>query len=294
MRLAFCGSPSFAVPVLDALLEAGHDVVCVVSRPDRRRGRGGRPTPTPVKEAALARGIEVTEHVAELASSDLGVDLGVVVAYGAMVPSSVLDRTTMVNLHFSLLPRWRGAAPVERAILAGDAVTGVCVMRLEPTLDTGPVYASVATEVDDKDLASLRAELVGLGSHLLVDLLGAGCDGLAEPAVQAGEPTYAKKITDDELELDFLRPARELARVVRLGRARTSAAGRRLVVRTCEVLDEAPGAPGELCGDVVTCGEGALRLVEIVPEGRRAMTPEAWRRGLRDQVPTHLGTAHGP
>ncbi|HUD70100.1 MAG TPA: methionyl-tRNA formyltransferase [Acidimicrobiales bacterium] len=292
MRLAFCGSPSFAVPVLDALIDAGHDVACVVSRPDRRRGRGARTTPTPVKEAALARGIAVTERVEDLAS--MALDLGVVVAFGAMVPTTVLEHLAMCNLHFSLLPRWRGAAPVERAILAGDEVTGVCVMRLEPALDTGSVYARTATDVDDKDLESLRTELVARGTDLLVELLRAGHDGLPEPVPQEGEPTYAKKVTDDELELDFQRPARELARVVRLGRARTSAAGTRLIVRRCEVLDGVPGEPGELLEDVVSCGEGALRLVEIVPEGRRAMTPAEWRRGLRGPVPAHLGTTDGP
>jgi methionyl-tRNA formyltransferase len=292
MRLAFCGSPSFAVPVLDALIDAGHDVACVVARPDRRRGRGGHATPTPVKAAALARGIGVIERVGDLASMKL--DYGVVVAFGAMVPPSVLEHLTMCNLHFSLLPRWRGAAPVERAILAGDEVTGVCAMRLEPTLDTGPVYARATCDVDDKDLSALRAELVALGTDLLVDLLVKGPDGLPEPVAQLGEPTYAKKVTDEELELDFRRPARELARVVRLGRARTIANGRRLVVRACEVLDVAVGQPGDLVGDVVACGEGALRLLAIVPEGRREMTPAEWTRGLRDRVPTHLGETHGP
>lgn len=292
MRLAFCGSPGFAVPVLDALLDAGHDVACVVSRPDRRRGRGAAPTPTPVKAAALQRGLVVTEHVGELERHEL--DLGVVVAFGAMVPSSVLEHVTMVNLHFSLLPRWRGAAPVERAILAGDEVTGACVMRLEPTLDTGPVYAGASTEVDDKDLASLRGELVVLGTDLLIGLLAGGVDALSEPVAQLGEPTYAKKVTDDELELDFARSAVELARVVRLGRARTTAGASRLIVRKCEVLATSVGEPGELHDDVVSCGEGALRLVEIVPEGRRAMAPGAWRRGLRDQPPTHLGATFGP
>jgi methionyl-tRNA formyltransferase len=292
MRLAFCGSPSFAVPVLDALLDAGHDVACVVSRPDRRRGRGSQATPTPVKAAALERGIGVTERVGDLSS--MALDLGVVVAFGAMVPTSVLEHVTMCNLHFSLLPRWRGAAPVERAILAGDAVTGVCVMQLEAALDTGPVYARATTDVGDKELEALRAELVVLGTGLLVDLLANGPGSLPEPVAQEGEPTYAAKLTDDELELDFRRSARELARVVRLGRARTTAGGKRLVVRACEVLDVAPGAPGELDGDVVSCGEGALRLVAIVPEGRREMTPAAWARGLRDGIPTHLGATDGP
>ena len=285
MRLAFCGSPPLAVPVLEALVDAGHEVAVVVTRPDRRRGRGGALTPTAVKEAATRLGLEVTDDVGSLAAG--GLDLGVVVAYGAMVPTDVLDRLTMLNLHFSLLPRWRGAAPVERAILAGDASTGVCVMGLEPTLDTGPVYARAATDVDDKRLEALRGELVVLGTDLLVGLLARA--PLPAPVPQEGEATYAKKVTDEDLELDFTRSATQLARVVRLGRARTVAGGARLGVREAEVVAEASGAPGELVDDVVACGEGGLRLLTIVPEGRTAMSPAAWRRGLRHEAPSRLG-----
>ncbi|MFM7068969.1 MAG: methionyl-tRNA formyltransferase, partial [Actinomycetes bacterium] len=140
MRLAFLGSPEAAVPALDALVAAGHDVELVVSMPDRRRGRGGATSATPVKLAAERLGLRVTDQLEEIARAE--VELGVVVAYGRIIPSEMLERTPMVNLHFSLLPRWRGAAPVERAILAGDATTGVCVMAVEPGLDTGGVYAS--------------------------------------------------------------------------------------------------------------------------------------------------------
>ena len=136
MRLGFLGSPPFAVHVLDELVDHGHDVALVVTRPDKRRGRGAATSPTAVKAAATRRGIDVTEDVADLAGA--GVELGVVVAYGAIVPAPVLDVVPMLNLHFSLLPRWRGAAPIERAILAGDARTGVCVMGLEPALVERP------------------------------------------------------------------------------------------------------------------------------------------------------------
>jgi methionyl-tRNA formyltransferase len=229
----------------------------------------------------------VATDLAELVAAE--VELGVVVAYGAIVPASVLEAVPMLNLHFSLLPRWRGAAPIERAILAGDERTGVCVMGLERTLDTGPIYGCAEVEVGDKDLDALRDELVVLGSELLCDLLDGGLEGLPTPVTQQGEVTYASKLTDAELELDFTRPASELARVVRLGRARTSAEGRRLHVRRAEVVPLAEGAPGTLHGDVVTTGEGGLRLCTIVPEGRRAMDVASWRRGLRDVVPTHLG-----
>jgi methionyl-tRNA formyltransferase len=289
MRLGFCGSPALAVPVLDALADA-HDVALVVSRPDRRRGRGGRETPTPVKVAARRLGIPVAEEVGALRGAHL--DLGVVVAYGALVPGSVLDDLAMLNLHLSLLPRWRGAAPVERAILAGDVRTGVCVMGLEATLDTGPIYASASTEVGDKDAASLTDELVVAGTNLLLGVLAAGLP-LPEPAAQQGEATYAAKVTDAELELDFARPATDVARVVRLGRARTWAGARRLVVRRATVVD-ARGAPGDLLGDVVACGAGGLLLDEVVPEGRRPMSGAAWRRGLRDGAPSHLGRRPDP
>ncbi len=294
MRLGFCGSPPLAVPVLEALCDAGHDVAVVVTRPDRRRGRGGATTPTAVKAAALDRGIPVAEDVTALL--DAAVDLGVVVAYGAMVPTSVLDELTVLNLHLSLLPRWRGAAPVERAILAGDVATGVCVMRLDATLDTGPVYASAVTAVADKELGALRDELVALGTTLLLGLLVGTVADLPAPSDQVGEPTYARKVADDELVLDFARPAGELARVVRLGRARTTFDGRRLGVRRIEVLaDEGrPGEPGALEGEVVACGAGRLRLVTVVPEGRTEMPFAAYLRGLRTEVPSHLGAPLDP
>ncbi len=292
MRLGFCGSPTFAVHVLDELVGHGHDVALVVTRPDKRRGRGPSSSPTPVKEAAARLGIEATDDVRQLCGAD--VELAVVVAYGAIVPASVLDVVPMLNLHFSLLPRWRGAAPIERAILAGDERTGVCVMGLEPTLDTGPIYARAEVDVADKDLLELRAELVVLGADLLVGLLEGGFAQLPVPEPQRGESSYATKLTDDELELDFTRPAEVLARVVRLGRARTEAGGRRLLVRRAEVVAHAEGEPGDLHGDVVTCGSGGLRLLAIVPEGRREMDPGSWRRGLRDGAPTHLGRRAGP
>jgi methionyl-tRNA formyltransferase len=292
MRLGFCGSPTFAVHVLDELVAHGHEVALVVSRPDKRRGRGPASSPTPVKEAATRLGIEATDDVRQLAGA--GVELAVVVAYGAIVPTAVLDVVPMLNLHFSLLPRWRGAAPIERAILAGDERTGVCVMGLEPTLDTGPIYARAVVDVDDKDLLSLRAELVVLGADLLVGLLEGGLAQLPVPEPQVGASTYATKVTDDELELDFTRAAVDVARVVRLGRARTEVGGRRMGVRRAEVVSHAEGAPGDLHGDVVTCASGGLRLLSIVPEGRREMDPGAWRRGLRDDAPTHLGRRADP
>lgn len=289
MRLGFLGSPALAVPVLAALVDAGHDIEIVVSRPDRPRGRGHAASPTAVKAAAMALGLRVTDDLDDIAAVPL--DACVVVAYGVLVPERLLAHAPMLNTHFSLLPRWRGAAPVERAILAGDEVTGVCIMALEAALDTGPIYASSTTLVDAKTLDELRSELVERSCTLLVDLLAH--DPLPTPSAQVGEPTYARKVTIDELALAFDRPAAELARVVRLGRAHTTAAGRRLVVRRAEVVD-AHGEPGSLDGDVVACGVGGLRLIEVIPEGRRAMPAAAWLRGLRGGAPSHLGARIAP
>jgi methionyl-tRNA formyltransferase len=292
MRLGFCGSPDFSVPVLQALCDVGHDVGLVVTRKDRRRGRGGNVVPTPVKGAADRLGLDVAHDVRELAAASL--EAAVVVAFGAMVPVVVLDAMPVVNLHLSLLPRWRGAAPLERAILAGDERTGACVMALEETLDTGPLYARAVTDLGDKALSALRDECIALGTTELLALLARPVVDWPVPTPQVGEATYAKKLEDKELELDFTRPAREVLRVVRLERARTWANGRRLLVLDATALDERHGAPGELRDGVVGCGVGALALRTVVPEGRRAMSVSAWARGLRDGVPLRLGPPAGP
>lgn len=281
------------MPPLRALVEAGHDVRLVVTRPDRRRGRGSGTAPSPVKAAAIELGLPVTADLADVAGC--GAELGVVVAFGRIIPSAVLDRIPMVNLHFSLLPRWRGAAPVERAILAGDERTGVCVMALEPTLDTGPVYAREPVPIGDDDLVTLRDRLVGVGTRLLVQTLSGGVDGLPVPEPQQGEPTYADKIDPAELRLDWARAAAELVRTVRLGHAWTTFRGRRLLVRravvaagpAAEDLDGRP--PGALAGVEVSCGEGALTLIEVQPEGRAAMAAVDWSRGARPAPGEQLG-----
>src|SRR5580698_1153994 len=165
-RLVFLGTPDAAVAPLRTLVDAGHEVALVVSRADKRRGRGGGPQPSPVKEVALERGLPVTASLDHAAGA--GAELGVVVAFGRIIPVAILDRLPMVNLHFSMLPRWRGAAPVERAILEGDSETGVCLMAVEAGLDTGPIYAEDTTEIrDDETADELRARLVGLGCRLL-------------------------------------------------------------------------------------------------------------------------------
>jgi methionyl-tRNA formyltransferase len=269
---------------LRALVGAGHDVVLVVSQPDKRRGRGGELAPSPVKAAAVALGLAVTERVDDVITA--GAELGVVVAYGRLIRPHVLAVLPMINVHFSLLPRWRGAAPVERAILAGDERTGVCVMQLEEGLDTGPVYACETVPIGPEQTADeLRAELATRGTDLLLRLLA---EGLPEPRPQEGEPTYAAKIEPVEHHLDWTRPAVELHRVVRLGDAWTTFRGRRLKVLRARL---APGdgtqavglAPGEVDPGrlLVGTGEGGIELVEVQPEGRAPQPAAAWRNGAR-------------
>jgi methionyl-tRNA formyltransferase len=265
---------------------AGHDVVMVVSRPDKKRGRGGALLPSPVKSAAVELGLPVTDRIDDLL--DAGAELGVVVAYGRLIRPHVLAVLPMVNLHFSLLPRWRGAAPVERAILAGDPVTGVCVMALEEGLDTGPVYVCEERAIGDEEtLDELRSSLAEIGTRMLVDLLATG---LPEPRPQEGEPTYASKVEPDEHHLDWSRPAVELHRVVRLGSAWTTFRGRRVRVRRARSASDGELAPGEIdpASLRVGTGDGALELIEVQPEGKGPQAATAWRNGARPQLGERL------
>jgi methionyl-tRNA formyltransferase len=277
VRLVFFGTPADAVPELRALHEAGHEISLVVTQPDRRRGRGGALVPSPVKAAATDLGFPVRtperarEVVADVAGS--GAIVGVVVAFGQLLPEALFTAVPLgfVNVHFSLLPRWRGAAPVERAILAGDDETGVCIMQIEKGLDTGSVYTTASTRIaDDETAGELRARLVRLGTDLLVDTL----PRLPElaPVPQEGEPTYAEKLTVEEFELDPARPAGELVRVVRAGNPRPGAwidaGGRRLKVWSARIDDDGRFVP-----------------VEVQPEGRARMAYDDWRRGARDATP---------
>ena len=290
-RLAFVGTPEMAVGPLHQLVAAGHDILLCVTRPDRRRGRGGGVTPSPVKEAALSLGLPVSHSIGEVGTA--GVELAVVVAYGRIIPSDVLAKVPMVNLHFSLLPRWRGAAPVERAILAGDRETGVCVMKVDEGLDTGPVYARRTVPLDDTiDLATLRRTLVGVGGALLVETLSGGVGGLPDPEPQRGVPNTAAKLTNEDLHLHWPDSARQLHRVVRLGRAWTTFRGKRLGVLDARpnVDDAAPGRSGSLVGTSVVTGQGTLSLLVVQPESRTPMSGEDWLRGVRPTKSERLGS----
>ncbi|MFI5035198.1 MAG: methionyl-tRNA formyltransferase [Acidimicrobiales bacterium] len=282
MRLAFLGTPPAAVPSLRALVEGGHDVVAVVTRPDRRRGRGSDVSHSAVHQAAEDLGLRVVHSLGEL--DDVDVERGVVVAYGALIPAATLARIPMLNVHFSLLPRWRGAAPVERAILAGDEETGVAVMTLESELDTGPVHLERRVRVGDKTLSVLTSELAVLGAAALVEVL-ASPHLLADPQPQVGEVTYAAKLRPENFHLAPTMDAFTFLRLVRLERAFTIIGGRRLRVLRARAWD-APAAPAGTVvasgGEVgLALGDAVVALDEVQPEGARSMTGGDWWHGAR-------------
>ena len=286
-RVAFLGSPVEAAVALRALVEAGFEVTHVISQPDRKRRRGSALVPTPVKQTALELGLPVGDDLVDL-DEPIGagaIDLGVVVAYGRIIPPSVLARLAMVNIHFSLLPRWRGAAPVERAILAGDTETGVTLMEVAEGLDEGGVYAVEKVSIDpDESAVELRGRLATIGAGLLVERLASGL-GPAVP--QTGEVTYAPKLERSEARLDFTGPALELHRRIRVGRAWAEFRGRRLVIESARLAapgmssDAATAAPGELRGATVATGDGWLELVTVIPEGKRPMSGLDWVNGVQ-------------
>ncbi len=280
MRLAYLGTPALATVPLRALVEGGHEVVLVVSATDKRRGRGSTLSPSPVKAAALELGLPVTDRIDDLLDLDQLPALGVVVAYGRLIRPHVLAAVPMVNLHFSLLPRWRGAAPVERALLAGDTTTGVCLMAVEEGLDTGGVYRRAEIPVGDATLEELRGELVRLGTDLL---LGALAEGLGDPVPQAGEVTYAHKIGPAELQLDWNRPAGELVRLIRLGGAWTAHRGKRLKVWGARAEETPNSVP-------IPAGDGIVWITEVQPEGRARMPATAWANGARLADGDRLGS----
>jgi methionyl-tRNA formyltransferase len=286
VKLAFLGTPEVAAGTLRALVAAGHDVAVVVTRADNRRGRGPASGPSPVKAVALGLGLPVVHRPAELVSYKP--ELGIVVAYGRLIKPDVLAEVPMVNIHFSLLPRWRGAAPVERAIMAGDTETGVCLMQLEEGLDTGPIFARSAISIGDDETADeLRHQLGEIGTRLLLHALA---DGLGRSVPQTGEPTYAAKVEPAELHLDFSLPADVVNRTVRLGRAWTTFRGKRLLVRRARVLrDDTALSAGQIQDNTVGTGEGALELQLVQPEGKPVMDAAAWARGAHPGPDERMG-----
>ncbi len=297
-RIAFMGSPDFAVPALAELLARGREVVCVYSQPPRPAGRGQTLRKTPVHVFAEERGIEVRTPKSlkkppeQEAFAALDLDLAVVVAYGLILPKAVLDapRLGCVNLHGSLLPRWRGAAPIQRALMAGDRETGLQVMRMEEGLDTGAVFATARTPIEPDDTAqTLHDRLAVLGAPLLADAVDAIEAGRARETPQAEDGvTYAKKIDPAEARIDWTKSAREIDLQIRglspFPGAWFELPGEKGPVRMKALLSRlgrGAGDPGEVLDDklLVACGDGAVRLLRVQREGKQAIDAEGFLRG---------------
>ena len=290
MRVIFMGTPDFSVPALEAV-HAEHDVVCVYTQPPRPAGRGKHPRPTPVHQRAEALGLRV-RHPTSLKSPEaqadfvaLDADIAVVVAYGLILPEAVLDapRLGCLNIHASLLPRWRGAAPIQRAIMAGDAETGVCIMQMEAGLDTGPVLLRAATPILETDTsATLHDRLSEMGARLITQAL-AQIDSLVPVPQPVDGVTYAAKIDKSEAQVDWTQCAEAVARHIRslapFPGAWCMAPFGRLKLLDARAV-EGQGAPGQvLSGLIVACGAGAVELRLVQREGKRAMGPEELLRG---------------
>ena len=287
------GTPDFAVPTLAALIAAGHDIACVYSQPPRPKGRGLSEEPSPVHAFALAHGIDVRTPVSlkdaeqQKLFAELKLDAAIVVAYGLLLPKVILEapRLGCFNLHGSLLPRWRGAAPIQRAIMAGDAETGVMVMRMEEGLDTGPVLLTATTPVGRKNYGELHDELSQVGAPLMVKALGFLEKGLAREVAQGEGATYAKKILKDEARIDWSKPAREVDCLVRglapMPGAFSEIKGERVKILVAEPVNS-KGNPGDILDDQLTvaCGDGALRLLRLQRAGKAAMDARDLLRGF--------------
>ena len=301
MRIIFMGTPDFAEPTLEALHEAGHEIVAVYTQPPRPAGRGKADRPSPVQVRAEALGIEVRspkslkseEEQARMAA--LEPDALIVAAYGLILPQAVLDIPIWdcLNVHGSILPRWRGAAPVQRAILAGDEETGVTIMAMEAGLDTGDMLAVERTAIDGKDAGELTAELARMGARMMVEVLADPGAFLAEPQPEAGV-TYAAKIDKAESRLDFGRMAGEVERQVRAFAPTPGAwfehEGERIRVLAADVMDF-EGPAGIVLDDQLTvaCGNGAIRPLTVQRAGRGVMTTAELLRGFSIPPSTKLG-----
>ncbi len=302
MRLIFMGTPEFSVPALEALVADGHDIAAVYTQPPRPAGRGKKPRPSPVARRATELGLAVRtpsslkSPEAQAAFAALDADVAVVVAYGLILPQAVLDAPARgcLNIHASLLPRWRGAAPIHRALMAGDNETGVCIMQMEAGLDTGPVLACKATPITPGDTTrTLHDRLAAMGAALIVTVLKQLDTLTPQPQPETGV-TYAHKITKDEARIDWTRPAAEIDRQIRglspFPGAWTTLEGTRLKLLNSRVA-EGHGAPGEvLHGLTVACGDGrAVEILRAQRQGKQALERDAFLRGTAIAPGTILG-----
>jgi len=293
LRIAFMGTPEFAVPALKALHAAGHAIVAVYSQPPRRAGRGKKLSPSPVQRVAEELGIEVRTPVSlkgedeQRAFAALDLDVAVVAAYGLILPQAILDAPAMgcLNIHGSLLPRWRGAAPVQRAILAGDTETGITIMQMEAGLDTGPMLLKSATPMDGKTAGELTEELAETGADLMVQYLATPSEYPAETQDDA-LATYAKKIEKQEARLDFSQPSNHVERQIR---AFTPVPGAffefeniRYKILEAQVSD-AEGASGTTLDDqlLIGCGTGAIQPEMIQKAGKPAIDLKSFLNGTK-------------
>ena len=308
MRIAFLGTPDFAVPALAALVAAGHEIAAVYSQPPAPRGRGQAVRPSPVQAYAEANGLPVRlpaslRDPAEItAFQALALDAAAVVAFGQILPAAILDapRLGTFNLHASLLPRWRGAAPIQRAIMAGDRVTGVQVMRLTEGLDEGPILMSETVRIDALETAgSLHDRLAEVGARLAPVAFATIAAGAAIETPQAADGvTYARKIRRSETRIDWRKPAAEVDRRIRglspFPGAWFEAPSERGPIRVKALLshvDDGAGEPGQVLDDdlLIACGEGAVRLLRAQREGRSAQDAEAFLRGFAVAAGSRLG-----
>lgn len=292
MKLIFMGTPEFSVPVLTALVEAGHDVVCAYTQPPRPAGRGKKDRPSPVQVCAEELGIPV-RHPKSLKSDEaradfdaLNADAAVVVAYGLILPQAILDapKQGCLNIHASLLPRWRGAAPIHRAIMAGDAKTGVCIMQMEAGLDTGPVLLRKETDIADAETTGdLHDRLADMGAGLIVDALTRLDTLEPEPQPEAGV-TYAEKIDKAEARVNWAHPAGTVARHIN-GLSPFPGAWVMVGQERIKLLRALPtdksGQPGQhLGGFHIACQTGAVQIIEAQREGKKPMPASDLLRGL--------------
>lgn len=291
MKVVFMGTPDFSVPALEALA-AAHEVVCVYSQPPRPAGRGKKDRPSPVQARAEALGIPVRHPVSLKGAAEqaefaaLGADVAVVVAYGLILPQAVLNapRHGCLNIHASLLPRWRGAAPIHRAIMAGDAETGICIMQMEAGLDTGPVLLREATAIGPEETTgALHDRLSTMGARLILQALDRLTELRPDPQPEDGV-TYAAKIDKAEARVDWSAPAAEVDRLIRglspFPGAWCEVAGERVKLLGSR-LAEGQGAPGQVLGGLrIACGSGAVETTLAQREGKRAMAPEDFLRGF--------------
>ncbi|MGC1428003.1 MAG: methionyl-tRNA formyltransferase [Albidovulum sp.] len=297
MKVVFMGTPGFSVPALEALHQA-HDVVCVYCQPPRPAGRGKKPRPSPVQARAEALGLPVRHPVslkdaaAQAEFAALNADVAVVVAYGLILPPEVLSAPAhgCLNIHASLLPRWRGAAPIHRAIMAGDAETGVAIMQMEAGLDTGPVLLSESTRIGaEETTADLHDRLSVMGARLILNALGA-LGGLTPVPQPTTGVSYATKIAKSEARVDWTRPAAEVDRLIRglspFPGAWIEIEGERVKLLRSRMAEGA-GAPGQVLADFkIACGSGAIKVVEAQREGKRPMPAAEILKGMR--LPDHL------